>query len=141
VIQSVRSTRFPCLPVHVRLGNLQYPGFEFDLDALVDTGFDGGLTVPQGLIPATALPLGDLTCNLADGSSMTAFSYLGFVSVGSLSDAFASDAARQSGDEPIQALLPVWQTSTPGGIAAQAASAGRWEAHNRRLPPFVHAIC
>jgi len=84
VIQSVRSTRFPCLPVHVRLGNLQYPGFEFDLDALVDTGFDGGLTVPQGLIPATVPLLGDLTCNLADGSSMTAFSYLGFVSVGSL---------------------------------------------------------
>jgi predicted aspartyl protease len=49
---AVRSTRFPYLSVHVRLGNLQYPDFEFDVDALVDTGFSSGLTVPQGLIPS-----------------------------------------------------------------------------------------
>jgi predicted aspartyl protease len=84
VIQSVRSTRFPYLPVHVRFGNLQYPSFEFDVDALVDTGFDGGLTVPHGFIPSTVPPLGQSLCHLADGSTIAAFSYVGFVSVGSL---------------------------------------------------------
>jgi predicted aspartyl protease len=84
VISAVRSTTFPYLPVHVRLGNQQYPDYEFDVDALVDTGFDGGLSVPQDLIPSTVPSLGQYFCELADGSSLLAFAYLGFISIGHL---------------------------------------------------------
>jgi hypothetical protein len=84
VISAARSSAFPYLPVHVRLGNQQYPNFEFDVDALVDTGFDGGLAVPQDLIPDNVPSLGRHLCDLADGSSITALAYLGFISVGQL---------------------------------------------------------
>jgi predicted aspartyl protease len=84
VISAARSSRFPYLTVHVRLGNVQYPDVEFSIDALVDTGFDGGLTVPQALIPARVARYGEHACRLADGSTAMANAYLGFVSVGAL---------------------------------------------------------
>jgi predicted aspartyl protease len=68
----------------VSVGNRLYPGCEFDVEALVDTGFDGGLAVPPGLIPDHARAVGETFCILADGSSLRARSYVGFVSVGSL---------------------------------------------------------
>jgi predicted aspartyl protease len=66
------------------LGNLQYPDYEFDVEALVDTGFDGGLTVPQALIPVRVAPMGQQRCDLADGSLIDAPVYRGFVTIGSL---------------------------------------------------------
>ena len=84
MIPAARSTRFPYLAVHVRLGNLQYPDHEFDVEALVDTGFESGLTVPQALIPIHVRHRGELTCILADGTSILAKTYLGYVSVGPL---------------------------------------------------------
>jgi len=71
------------LPVHVRIGNLQYPHHELDLEAVVDTGFDSGLIVPDGLIPDHVPTAGDTMCELADGRSFRARSYRGWVSVGS----------------------------------------------------------
>ena len=84
MISAVRSTTFPYLPVHVRLGNQQYPDYEFDVDALVDTGFDGGLAVSRSVIPSTVPSLGQYLCELADGSSINVFAYLGFLSIGHL---------------------------------------------------------
>jgi predicted aspartyl protease len=75
--------RFPYVQVRVRLGNLQYPSYEFDLEALVDTGFDGGLMVPQSLVPDWVPISHEATCDLADGSSVIARAYRGFVSIGS----------------------------------------------------------
>ena len=79
-----RSSRFPYLSVHVRLGNLQYPDFEFDVDALVDTGFDSGLTVPQGLIPDRVYSPGQQWCAFADGNHVLVPFYRGFLTIGSL---------------------------------------------------------
>jgi predicted aspartyl protease len=84
VISAARSGRFPYLLVHVRIGNLQYPDCEFDVEALVDTGFDGGLTVPPGYIPDRVRSIGQIKCDLADGSTVFANYYGGFVSVGAL---------------------------------------------------------
>ena len=84
MIPAARSSRFPYLDVHVRLGNLQYPDFEFDVEVLVDTGFSGGLSVPQGLIPERVRRRTESWCTLADGSIILARTYRGFVSVGPL---------------------------------------------------------
>ena len=84
MISAARSTRFPYLSVHVRLGNLQYPSFEFDIEAFVDTGFESGLSVPDGTIPDRVPHQGDMTCILADGTSYNTRAYRGFISVGPL---------------------------------------------------------
>lgn len=84
MIQAATSTRFPYLSIHVRLGNQQYPDFEFDIEALVDTGFDGGLTVPQDMIPSRVRPRTQVDCILADGSSFRANAYLGYLSMGTV---------------------------------------------------------
>lgn len=84
MISVVRSSHFPYLPVHVRIGNLQLPDYELDLEVLVDTGFDGGLVVPMDLVPDRVPVAGETNCELADGSSFRARSYRGFVSIGSL---------------------------------------------------------
>jgi hypothetical protein len=68
----------------VWIGLLQYPNFEFDIEALVDTGFDGGLTVPESYIPDRVPDSGPITCHLADGSSLNARFYRGYVAVGPL---------------------------------------------------------
>jgi predicted aspartyl protease len=68
----------------VRLGILQYPDYEFDVEALVDTGFDGGLTVRQAVIPGHVTPRGQQRCTLADGSQIDAYVYRGFVTIGAL---------------------------------------------------------
>lgn len=84
ISSSARSTRFPYLSVHVRIGNLQYPDFEFDVDALVDTGFDGGLIVPQGLLPSRVYSPGEQWCEFADGNRILVPFYRGFLTIGSL---------------------------------------------------------
>ena len=84
MISAVRSTRFPYITVHVVLGPLQYPSFEFDIEALVDTGFDGELTVPDSLIPNRVPTRDTVTCDLADGSTFNARAYRGHVSIGTM---------------------------------------------------------
>jgi len=50
----------------------------------VDTGFDGGLAVPQAVIPATVSPVGESVWYLADGTEIKAHSYFCYVSIGHL---------------------------------------------------------
>ena len=82
MIQAVTSSRFPYLQVHVQIGNQQFPDLEFDVEPLVDTGFDGGLIVPRRMIPATVAPAGESTWYLADGTEITALLYLCYVTIG-----------------------------------------------------------
>ncbi len=84
MIQAVTSSRFPYLQVHVQIGNQQYPDHEFDVEPLVDTGFDGGLAVPRSTIPDTVTPAGRSMWNLADGSEITASWYFCYVTIGHL---------------------------------------------------------
>jgi predicted aspartyl protease len=54
------------------------------IEALVDTGFDGHVTVPPGWISTSGEPDGALTWVLADGSEIVAPYYRGFASLESL---------------------------------------------------------
>jgi len=74
---------FPYLPIHVYVGsNLRRPEFEFYIEPLVDTGFDGGLAVPQRVIPDSVPSIGQSSWSLADGSKIMLPSYIGYVTIG-----------------------------------------------------------
>lgn len=81
---SVTSSHFPFLSLHVQIIDDNAPAFDFDVDAFVDTGFDGGLTVPSALIPAELVPVGQSSWNLADGTEITTDAYFCYVSIGHL---------------------------------------------------------
>ncbi len=71
------SSRFPYLPIHVRIGLR-----DFNVDALVDTGFEGYVALPARLVGGHPLPDGHVRWTLADGSPIHAPYYFGDVSVG-----------------------------------------------------------
>jgi hypothetical protein len=70
--QAVPSTRFPFLSVRVQIGTPRHVEQELELEAMVDTGFDGGVTVPPGMIDPGIVPDIPLTLALADGSGLVA---------------------------------------------------------------------
>jgi predicted aspartyl protease len=84
MIQAVTSSRSPYLDIKVRIGDYDHPDFEFDIEALVDTGFDGGLAVPPALIPSTVPSVGESAWYLADGTEIKAQSYFCYVAIGHL---------------------------------------------------------
>src|SRR6185436_19521997 len=84
MIQSVTSSRYPYLPIHVEIFTQQTKVFEFDIEPMVDTGFDGGLTVPRGLIPSSIPPFGTSDWKLADETEIQASTYVARVTIGSL---------------------------------------------------------
>jgi predicted aspartyl protease len=73
----VISARFPYVPVTVTVGNRAE-----DFEALLDTGFDGFVIVPAGLLTNGVPPDGRLQYFLADGSPIIAPLFRGTVSVG-----------------------------------------------------------
>ncbi|HZR97988.1 MAG TPA: hypothetical protein VFE37_04735 [Chloroflexota bacterium] len=75
--QPVVSGRFPYLPLHMTVGQ-----HTEDLEALLDTGFDGDLAVPADSLPSGQRPTGYNRWILADGSSVFAITYRGTVQVG-----------------------------------------------------------
>ena len=84
MIQAVTSSRYPYLPVHVEIFTQQTIVFEFDVEPMVDTGFDGGLTVPQGVILASVPPFGTSEWKLADDTEIKLPAYIARVTIGSL---------------------------------------------------------
>jgi predicted aspartyl protease len=77
--EPVRSSRFPYLSLQLRIG-AQAPVVE----ALVDTGFDGHVTVPPVLLETGIPPDGHFRWALADGSTIFAPFYLGIAEIGTL---------------------------------------------------------
>lgn len=71
------SSRFPYLPIHVEI---RQQGEQ--VEALLDTGFDGDLAVPLGFIDNAAPPDGYVPWTLADGSEVFAPTYDGTVRLG-----------------------------------------------------------
>ena len=71
------STHFPYLPIRVRVGDR-----DLNLDALVDTGFEGYVVLPAAQVGEFESPDGQVRWTLADGSSVHAPYYFGDVSVG-----------------------------------------------------------
>lgn len=71
------SSRFPYLPIRVELRGRQY-----EVEALLDTGFNGHVALPPQLIPTGARPDGYVDGELADGSVVDLACYRGGVAVG-----------------------------------------------------------
>lgn len=75
----VVSARFPYLPLHLEVRHRVA-----DVEALLDTGFDGDVIVPSHLVTNGQAPNGHLRWELADGSRVLAPYYLGMVRIGTL---------------------------------------------------------
>lgn len=89
------SSRFPYLPIRIRFRQA-----EVDVEALLDTGFDGDVVPPARLITGGQQPPdGYLRWTLADGSNVLASYSLGTVMVGGFGP-FAS-VVTVLGDEPL----------------------------------------
>jgi predicted aspartyl protease len=90
----VVSTHFPYLPIR-----LTVRAQTVAIEAFLDTGFDGDIVVPQGVLIDVGTPHNYVRWLLADGSPVQAPAYLGVVEVGSLG-AFSA-AVTILGDEPL----------------------------------------
>jgi predicted aspartyl protease len=88
------STRFPFLPIHIQIRRGSH-----DLEALLDTGFDGDLVLPPELIADGDPPDGYHRWRLADGSIVRAPYYLGTLQVGPVD--VAPIVVTALGDEPL----------------------------------------
>jgi predicted aspartyl protease len=76
--QALVSSHFPYLPLHLTVGPVT-----LDVEALLDTGFDGDVAMPANLAVDGTTPAGYMTCRLADGSPVAAPVYRATVEVGS----------------------------------------------------------
>src|SRR5215211_6165617 len=81
------SNNFPYLQARVLLGDsYYYPDLEVDIEALIDTGFSGGVSVPPNLIPSSLSPVAQTTWTLSDDSVIRAPTYRGYVRISGLPD-------------------------------------------------------
>lgn len=80
--RTVISTRFPYLLITIAIRKR-----EETVEALLDTGFDGDIIIPPGLITNGKPPDSYMRWTLADGSTVFAPAYLGKVEVADLGDA------------------------------------------------------
>ena len=88
------SSRFPYLAVRIE-ARLQVA----DVEALLDTGFDGDVAVPQSLVTDSQPPDGHSRWALADGSTVLVPYYQGTTHLGDLGPFPATVIAL--GDEPL----------------------------------------
>ncbi|HEY7064485.1 MAG TPA: hypothetical protein VII06_23620 [Chloroflexota bacterium] len=77
--QPLVSSHFPYLPLHLDVG-----ARAFDVEALLDTGFDGDVAMPPSHLTGGGVPSGYMTCRLADGTSLSLPVYRATVKVGAL---------------------------------------------------------
>ena len=73
------SSRFPYLTVRIELR-----GQTYEVEALLDTGFDDYVALPRQMIPSGAAPSGTMKGVLADGTEVSLPFYRGVVTVGDL---------------------------------------------------------
>ncbi len=74
---TLTSTHFPYIPVRVIVAH-----WDGDVEALLDTGFDGELILPVSMVMNGKKPIGYDTWFLADGSEIVAPVYIGTVRIG-----------------------------------------------------------
>jgi clan AA aspartic protease len=96
----VSSSHFPYLTIRVTIrqpiaGNQQ----EIQLEALVDTGFDGGVVIPKDLLDPSLTPVRYLPWSLADDSQVLLPAFLGDVQIGNLPP--VRTIVMPLGDEPL----------------------------------------
>ena len=73
----LESERFPYLPLQV-----QASSHSLDVEALVDTGFDGDVALPRSLISGQMIPDHYAAWTLADGSEVLAAVFIGAARLG-----------------------------------------------------------
>jgi predicted aspartyl protease len=96
--KTLSSTRYPYIPLTVTVNKRSET-----IEALLDTGFDGDIILPEGLLTNGKPPDSYLRFILADqATSVLAPAYLGRVEIAELGDAGASAAIiGVLGNEPI----------------------------------------
>jgi len=99
VTPAVSSSRFPYLRVVIEIGTPQRIEQTLDVEALVDTGFDGSVMLPPRTIDPSIRPDTRLDWTLADGSSIRTPAYLATVRIGALAPVVTVVIAL--GDEPL----------------------------------------
>ena len=97
--RQVISSRFPYLPIHLHIRINGETGLEPELEALLDTGFDGDIIIPANFLSNNHPAEGYLRWTLADGSQVEAPAYSGFVSIGDIGPIEVVITAL--GDEPM----------------------------------------
>lgn len=71
------SARFPYIPVQVHLHDQI-----FEIEALIDTGFDGEVILPSGIVQSGTSPDGFTRWQMADGSIVEAPAYHAHIRIG-----------------------------------------------------------
>lgn len=69
--KSIISQRFPYIPLQIQVRQRKEK-----IEALLDTGFDGDIAVPKGMLTNGDVPDGLLPWKLADGSKIIAAAYI-----------------------------------------------------------------
>ena len=94
--QQTVSSYFPYLPIHIHLGD----AITYEVEALLDTGFDGAVLLPDTFLLNAIQDLEqDTTYELADGSEVTVPSYSVVVEINGFDPIEVS--ASPLGEEPI----------------------------------------
>jgi predicted aspartyl protease len=73
----VVSSRFPYLPLRLTIED-----YSSDLEALLDTGFDGDVVIPENYAISHLAPVDSISANLADGSAVDVPAYVGSARIG-----------------------------------------------------------
>lgn len=77
--QPLSSSHFPYLPIQIQVHH-----WKKEIEALLDTGFDGDVVAPLGSFGNREPPDAYLPWSLADGSEVLTAAYLGLARVGAL---------------------------------------------------------
>lgn len=91
---SITSQHFPYIPLQVQVRQRKEK-----VEALLDTGFDGDIAIPKGMLTNGDPPDGLLPWQLADGSKIVAPAYIGRVKINNIASFAVVVIAL--GDEPI----------------------------------------
>lgn len=91
--KTIISSRFPYLPIKVAIKK------DFKLEALLDTGYDGGVILPPKLISNGEVSGWLVDCKLANNAVVEAPAYIGSVTIGN--KRLNNITVLIMGDEPI----------------------------------------
>ena len=94
LVRRLESTRFPYLPVHLSVGSRSV-----QVEALLDTGFDGHIALPAHLLADNEQPDLYVTWTMADGSEVLAPTFIGTAQLGEFDP--VSALVTTMGDEPL----------------------------------------
>lgn len=82
---SISSSRYPCISIRVTIRQPVVANQQvLDLEAMIDTGFDGGVVIPRSLLDPALTPVRYLPWSLADDTEVLLPAFAGTVEIGAL---------------------------------------------------------